>query len=259
MGLGRLLLMLLALGLAAGCARQPAQPYYAQAGYPAAAGVAASAPIAAAPLPRMAGGPVGKVPLPASRPVGTYQIAQYPPPAEGGPRPLVPAPQYVPPPQYAPAGLPEQPYVLGPGDRLRIVVFGQEGLTSSYIVDAAGNIFMPLIGGVAAQGLTTPQLSAAVAAKLRQGFIREPHVAVEIETYRPFFILGEVTFPGQYPFVANMTVETAVAIAGGFTPRAKKAAVDLTRPYGLQSTRATVPLYTPVRPGDTIMVAERWF
>ena len=59
-------------------------------------------------------------------------------------------------------------------------------------------------------------------ARLRQGYIREPHVAVEIETYRPFFILGEVTFPGQYPYVANMTVETAVAIAGGFTPRAKR-------------------------------------
>ena len=79
-------------------------------------------------------------------------------------------------------------------------------------------------------------------------------MAVEIELYRPFFILGEVVFPGQYPFVANMTAETAVAIAGGFTPRA-----NLTRPFTPQALRATVPLHTPVRPGDTIYVTERWF
>jgi polysaccharide export outer membrane protein len=155
--------------------------------------------------------------------------------------------------------LPEPPYTLGAGDRLRIVVFGQEGLTSSYLVDAAGCITMPLIGAVQAQGMTTQQLSGAIGARLRQGFIREPSVAVEVEIYRPFFILGEVVFPGQYPFVANMTAETAVAIAGGFTPRAKKSLVDLTRPYTPQALRATVPLHTPVRPGDTIYVAERWF
>ena len=115
---------------------------------------------------------------------------------------------------------PEPPYSLDTGDKLRIVVFGQDGLTNSYFVDAAGNVTMPLIGAVTARGLTTQQLSRAVAAKLRGGFIREPHVAIEVEIYRPFFILGEVTQPGQYPYVPNMTVETAVAIAGGFTPRA---------------------------------------
>jgi hypothetical protein len=113
----------------------------------------------------------------------------------------------------------QYPYTLDSGDRLRIVVFGQEGLTNSYVLDASGQIHMPLIGAVAARGLTTDQLSERIAEMLRQGFIREPHVAVEIEGYRPFFILGEVTQPGQYPYVANMTVETAVAIAGGFGPR----------------------------------------
>src|SRR5207253_1914909 len=83
-----------------------------------------------------------------------------------------------------------------------------------------GFITMPLIGAVAARERTTTGLSAAIAEKLRNGYIREPHVAVEIEAYRPFFILGEVTAPGQYPYVANMTAETAVAIAGGFSPRA---------------------------------------
>jgi protein involved in polysaccharide export with SLBB domain len=116
---------------------------------------------------------------------------------------------------YAPF-VDEGAYTLDSGDRLRIVVFGQEGLTNSYAVDASGHIAMPLIGSVLARGATTDQLSRRIADKLRQGYIREPHVAVEIEAYRPFFILGEVTQPGQYPYVANMTVETAVAIAGGF-------------------------------------------
>lgn len=103
------------------------------------------------------------------------------------------------------------------------------------------------------------QLSTAVAGKLRQGYMREPYVAVEIESYRPFFILGEVAFPGQYPYVANMTVETAVAIAGGFSPRAERQTVEVSRPVRGELTRRSVPVATPVKPGDTIVVAERWF
>ena len=103
---------------------------------------------------------------------------------------------------YAPF-VDEGAYTLDAGDRLRIVVFGQEGLTNSYAVDASGHIAMPLIGSVLARGATTDQLSRRIADKLRQGYIREPHVAVEIEAYRPFFILGEVTPPGQYPYVAE--------------------------------------------------------
>ena len=110
-----------------------------------------------------------------------------------------------------------------------------------------------------ARGLTNQQLAAAIAARLKQGFVREPHVTVEIETYRPFFILGEVTTPGQYPYVANMTAETAVAIAGGFAPRAYKKTVELTRKAGGQQTHSEVPLNYPLRPGDTIVVKERWF
>src|SRR6266542_732038 len=152
----------------------------------------------------------------------------------------------------------EGPYKLDSGDKLRVVVFGQDGLTNSYSVDAAGSITMPLIGAVRARGLSPAELSSAIAARLREGFIREPHVAVEIEAYRPFFILGEVTYPGQYPYVANMTVETAVAIAGGFSPRALRTKVEISRSSGGQVFRGSVPLGTPVRPGDTITVAERW-
>ena len=118
----------------------------------------------------------------------------------------------------APGG--ELPYTLDSGDRLRVVVFGQDGLSNTYIVDATGKITLPLIGPVSARGCTTTQLARVIADRLRNGFVREPHVAIEVETYRPFFILGEVLAPGQYPYVPNMTVETAVAIAGGFTPRA---------------------------------------
>jgi polysaccharide export outer membrane protein len=156
---------------------------------------------------------------------------------------------------------PAPPYGLDTGDKLRIVVFGQEGLSNSYFVDAAGQVTIPLIGAVTARGLTTQQLARAVAAKLRAGFVREPHVAIEVETYRPFFILGEVTQPGQYPFVPNMTVETAVAIAGGFTPRAYRDDVKIDRQTAGATVRgrSAVPLLTQVQPGDTIVIKERWF
>jgi polysaccharide biosynthesis/export protein len=151
------------------------------------------------------------------------------------------------------------PYTLDSGDRLRIVVYGQEGLTNSYLVDASGHIAVPLIGAVLARGATTEQLSNRIAEKLRNGFIREPHVAVEVEAYRPFFILGEVAYPGQYPYVANMSVETAVAIAGGFTPRAFRRTVILDRTFNGRQIRVSVPVGLPMRPGDTINVQERWF
>src|ERR1700704_4385854 len=112
-------------------------------------------------------------------------------------------------------------YHLDAGDRLRVVVYGQEGLTNTYAIDAGGAITMPLIGAVAARGRTPAGLAAEIAAKLRNGYIREPSVAVEVESYRPFFILGEVAAPGQYPYVPSMSVESAVAIAGGFSPRAR--------------------------------------
>jgi polysaccharide biosynthesis/export protein len=150
-------------------------------------------------------------------------------------------------------------YRLDAGDRLRVVVYGQEGLTNTYAIDAGGSITMPLIGSVPARGRTPAGLAAAIAAKLRNGYIREPSVAVEIEAYRPFFILGEVAAPGQYPYVPDMTVESAVAIAGGFSPRAKRDRVTLTHTGDSGSVRVVVPLGTALGPGDTVLVGERWF
>ncbi len=116
-----------------------------------------------------------------------------------------------------------------------------------------------LIGSVPARGRTPAGLASEITAKLRNGFIREPSVAVEIEAYRPFFILGEVAAPGQYPYVPNMSVESAVAIAGGFSPRARRDSVTLTHSDASGPTRMVVPLGTALSPGDTIIVGERWF
>ena len=163
---------------------------------------------------------------------------------------------------YAAAPMPvtyDVAYKLDAGDKLRVVVYGQEGLTNSYAIDAGGSITMPLIGAVPARGRTPAGLAAEISGKLRNGYIREPSVAVEIETYRPFFILGEVAAPGQYPYVPNMSVESAVAIAGGFSPRAQRDRVTLTHTDNAGPSRAVVPLGTPLSPGDTVLVGERWF
>jgi polysaccharide export outer membrane protein len=150
-------------------------------------------------------------------------------------------------------------YRLDAGDKLRIVVYGQEGLTNTYAIDAGGAITMPLIGSVPARGRTPAGLASEITGKLRNGYIRDPSVAVEIESYRPFFILGEVAAPGQYPYVPNMSVESAVAIAGGFSPRARRDSVTLTHSDSSGSSRYVVPLGTPLGPGDTVLVGERWF
>jgi len=209
---------------------------------------------------------------------GTY--AQQPQSAPVYAAPTYAAPTYVAPPArtyvqpaptYAPQVSPQYnygyasaspyapSYTLDSGDKLRIVVFGQEGLTNSYVVDAGGNINMPLVGTLPARGVTTQQLAGLITQRLKQGYVREPHVSVEVETYRPFFILGEVNNPGQYPYVANMTAETAVAIAGGFSPRANKSKVELTRNGPGQQIHGQVPLNYQLRPGDTVVVKERWF
>jgi polysaccharide biosynthesis/export protein len=182
------------------------------------------------------------------------QAAYYAPvPAAGGP--YVPAGA-----AYASQGYAaETSYNLDTGDRVRISVFGQDGVSNSYFVDAAGYVNIALIGPVAARGLTAPALAQAVAGRLRDGFVRDPHVSVEVEAYRPFYILGEVNAPGQYPYQPGMTLETAIAIAGGYSPRADKRTAMLTRTFNGVPAKSKVPLQTQLRPGDTVNVAERWF
>src|SRR5450631_1325851 len=121
------------------------------------------------------------------------------------------------------------PYLLASGDRVRVIVFGQDALSNSFSVDGAGNISMPLIGLVRAYGSTTADLAQTIEARLRAGYLRDPRVSVEVEAFRPFFVLGEVTTSGQYPFINGMTVQNAIAVAGGYTPRGYQSDVDITR------------------------------
>jgi polysaccharide export outer membrane protein len=159
----------------------------------------------------------------------------------------------------APRAIVDMPYRLGSGDRLRVIVFGQDNLTNSYSVDSAGFVSMPLIGRVRAQGLSTSMLERAVEARLRQGFLREPSVSVEVEAFRPFFVLGEVNIAGQYPFINGMTVQKAIAVAGGFTARAFECQVDVTRIVDGRTVTFSAPSSFPVWPGDTIKAEERFF
>lgn len=140
-----------------------------------------------------------------------------------------------------------------------MLVFGQDSLSNSYSVDGAGQVSMPLIGAVPANGLSTRELERAIEARLRNGFLREPRVSVEVEAFRPFFVLGEVAAAGQYPFINGMTVQNAVAVAGGSTPRAQQSGALLTRVIDGRPYTGQVPIWQPVRPGDTITVKERFF
>jgi polysaccharide export outer membrane protein len=180
-------------------------------------------------------------------------VLQYQPPQAYGAYQAAPNAYGSAQPTYKPS------YTLDAGDKLRISVFGQEGISGSYMVDAGGNVNLPLAGAVPARGFSTDQLARMIGERLKQGYVREPHVTVSVETYRPFFIMGEVTTPGQYAYVPNMTAENAIAIAGGFGPRAQKQTIELTRNASGQRFTQQVPLNYPMQPGDTIVVKERWF
>ncbi|MGK9053055.1 polysaccharide biosynthesis/export family protein [Neorhizobium sp. CSC1952] len=152
-----------------------------------------------------------------------------------------------------------QPYRLDSGDRLRISVFDQPGLTNTYTVDQAGYVAFPLIGQIAARGQTLPALEGAIAARLRQGYLRDPDVTIEVDRYRPVFVMGEVGRPGQYSYVPGMTAQNAVAIAGGFTSRGNQRDVDVTRKINGQVITGRTAVSAPVLAGDTIYVRERLF
>lgn len=151
-------------------------------------------------------------------------------------------------------------YQLGPGDDIRIAVFGFDALSNSYVVSDAGTISMPLLSTVEVDGLTTADLEATITGLMRAKHLApNPSVSVQVQKYRPFFILGEVQNPGQYPYVPGMSVLTAVSIAGGFTFRAETKHASITRSIGQQVTRGKAVKQTLVLPGDTVEVPEAWF
>ena len=152
-----------------------------------------------------------------------------------------------------------EPYHLDSGDKVRVTVFEQDGLTNSYAVDKSGYLSMPLVGTVPARGETTEELKAAISRKLQDGFLRDPDISVEVEQYRPFFIMGEVATGGQYTYVPGMTVQNAIAIAGGFSARAQQKTADITRQVNGRVVSGRVLTSDPILPGDTIFVRERLF
>lgn len=151
-------------------------------------------------------------------------------------------------------------YKLDAGDRMRIIVYGQQNLTGEYVLDGNGVLAFPLIGQVQAKGMSPAQLERAIVSRLHPDFLRNPSVSVEVMTRRPFYIVGEVKNPGSYPYVSGMTVLNAVALAGGFTYRARESSFYIKRPdQSGQTTRITATQETPVLPGDVVMVRERYF
>jgi protein involved in polysaccharide export with SLBB domain len=151
-------------------------------------------------------------------------------------------------------------YRLGAGDKLRISVFGEDTLSGEFLVPGGGGtIAFPLIGDVQASGLTVNQLQAEIEGKLRPDYLKDPHVSIEVLNYRPFYILGEVMKPGEYPYTNGLTVLNAVATANGFTYRADTRKVYIKRASEPGELESKLNAMTTVQPGDTIRIGERFF
>jgi protein involved in polysaccharide export with SLBB domain len=147
-------------------------------------------------------------------------------------------------------------YRLGAGDKVNVSVFGDPNLSGPHDVDGNGVFTFPLAGSIKAAGLTSTELEGTIRTKLKE-YLKDPRVSVEILAYRPFYIVGEVTKPGAYPYVNGMNVVNAVAIAGGFTYRAKDDDFDIERKSN--NTTLEAGRTTHVLPGDVIVVRERFF
>lgn len=150
-------------------------------------------------------------------------------------------------------------YHLGSGDKVRVITFGETSLSGEFFVGGSGKISMPLIGELPAAGLTARDFQASVEQALKEGYLKEPRVSVEILNYRPFYILGEVEKPGTYPYTTDLNVVNAVATAGGFTYRANKKQVFIKRQDSGKEEDYSLDSNTPVAPGDTIRIGERFF
>ena len=150
------------------------------------------------------------------------------------------------------------PYALDTGDVVRVTVYGEPEVTKSYRVDDGGAISLPLVGAIRVRGLTTQMAAAQITAALANGYIRDPSVAVEIETYRPFFIQGAVKTGGQFSYVYGMTVRAAISTAGGFSETADRTRAIVYRRQGKEMVKGVVQLDFPIYPGDTVVILERW-
>lgn len=238
---------------------------------PSATAASAGAPPAGPSAPPVTGAPATILPASQQTPPATPET-----PAEAEPVAPRPAPTGVP---AAPIGEPTQPaapnpapaqplssaavepagYILGPNDRLRLIVFGEENLSGEFAVDATGRIALPLVGEVVAAGLDVRAFERAIERRLADGYLRDPQVSVEVLTARPFYILGEVQNPGQYPYIPGMTAPNAVATAGGFAPLADQGRVFIKRAAAPDEQEFPLGPATLVQPGDTIRIAKGAF
>lgn len=150
-------------------------------------------------------------------------------------------------------------YKLGSGDQIRVIIFGEEDLSGEFVVDGGGFISLPLIGEIKAKGFTIREFQRNVEASLRGGYLNDPRVSAEVLNYRPYYILGEVTSSGEYPYSDGLTVLNAVATAGGFTYRANTKVVYIKRAGEVNEVQYPLTASTPVQPGDTLRLAERFF
>jgi polysaccharide export outer membrane protein len=158
------------------------------------------------------------------------------------------------------SGLQDENYKLGSGDKIKLVVYGEDDLGGEYLVDGAGQVQLPLLGQVPAAGLTIHQFVAAVASLfVSEGYLKHPRVSVEVENYRPFYIIGEVKTPGQYPYITGMNALNAIALAGGYTYRADDSAVYVRRNGSNNEVKSPADQTTKIGPGDIIRVGERVF
>jgi protein involved in polysaccharide export with SLBB domain len=148
---------------------------------------------------------------------------------------------------------------LQPGDKIRVTVFGEDKLSGEYEIDQSGQISLPLAGTVPAMGLTQSELEQALAKKFQSQYLKNPKVTVTIATLRPFYVMGEVTRPGEYPYKSGLNVLTAMAVAGGPTYRASRTAVQIQRLGETSMREYPISASVPILPGDVIKVPERYF
>jgi len=194
--------------------------------------------------------------LAAAAPIAQAQDTLPPPPAAAAA-----APQTAPvaPSAAAPAAPVDPDYQLGSGDKIRVTVFGEPTLSGEFYVTGSGLVSLPLLGEVKAAGLSVRQFQETVETALRNGYLKQPRVSAEVLNFRPFYILGEVSKPGTYPYTSGLTVQNAVATAGGYTYRADKNKVYIKRLGEEKETKMSLTPSTQVAPGDTVRIGERFF
>jgi polysaccharide biosynthesis/export protein len=151
------------------------------------------------------------------------------------------------------------PAKLQPGDKVRLNVYGEDRLSGEYQIDQSGQISLPLAGTVEAQGLTQTELEQALSKKFRSEYLKNPKVTVTIATLQPYYMMGEVTKPGEYAYKAGLNVLTALAIAGGPTYRASRSSVQIQRRGETSARDYPISVTVPILPGDVIRVPERYF